>query len=102
MTTGPSVVSARFAALLENMKLTSAQASDGETKHKNVRGCLNAHYFLSSSETANSRLVGSWGKATRVRPPRDVDVLFELPVQTVPTADGESSVTIAAGGARRG
>jgi len=24
-------------------------------------------------------LVGSWGKKTRVRPPRDIDVLFELP-----------------------
>jgi hypothetical protein len=74
-------VSARFSALLENIKLTSAQVSDGETKHKNVRGCLNAHYYSSSSETANSRLIGSWGKSTRVRPPRDVDVLFELPVE---------------------
>lgn len=26
-------------------------------------------------------LIGSWGKATRVRPPRDIDLLFILPVE---------------------
>jgi hypothetical protein len=74
-------VAARFSAFLENIKLTSAQVTDGETKHKNVRNCLNTHYYSSSSETANSLLVGSWGKSTRVRPPRDIDVLFELPFE---------------------
>jgi hypothetical protein len=28
----------------------------------------------------NRLLVGSWGKATRVRPPRDVDLLFTPPL----------------------
>src|SRR3546814_21165790 len=34
----------------------------------------------SDSKTANSFLVGSWAKGTRVRPPRDVDIYFQLPV----------------------
>lgn len=69
----------RFKKLLENLTLTDAQKADGETKHRGVRKCLNTHYYNSSSETANSMLVGSWGKATRIRPPRDIDVLFQLP-----------------------
>lgn len=72
-------VSKRFDTLIENLNLTADQAADGETKHKGVRRCLNRHYYGSASDTANSRLVGSWGKSTRIRPPRDIDVLFVLP-----------------------
>jgi hypothetical protein len=72
-------VSERFTELLSNLALTSDQRSDGVTKHHGVRKCLNAHYHNSSSETANSMLIGSWGKSTEIRPPRDIDVLFVLP-----------------------
>jgi hypothetical protein len=44
-----------------------------------VRACLNRHYWNASSETDNSLLIGSWGKDTRGRPSRDVDILFLLP-----------------------
>jgi hypothetical protein len=69
----------RFEKFLANLDLTDAQRQDGETKHKGVRQVLNQEYFDSTSETANSMLVGSWGKGTVVRPPRDIDVLFVLP-----------------------
>jgi hypothetical protein len=72
-------VSDRFKRFLENLTLTTKQREDGQTKHRAVRACLNAHYWNSSSETANSMLVGSWGKNTEKRPPRDIDVLFVLP-----------------------
>src|SRR5690348_1150549 len=72
-------VSQRFERFLENIKLTPEQAEDGTTKHGGVRKCLNQYYYSSSSESTNSMLVGSWGKYTRVRPPRDIDVLFKLP-----------------------
>ena len=72
-------VSQRFSELLQNLALTSGQQSDGATKHHGVRKCLNRHYYNSSSETANSRLIGSWAKSTEIRPPRDIDVLFVLP-----------------------
>lgn len=85
-----SFVAPRFSSFLENIKLTTAQASDGETKHKNVRGCLNQYYYNSTSDTANSLLIGSWGKSTQVRPPRDVDVLFQLPVEVYNRYQGRS------------
>ena len=44
-----------------------------------MRACLNRHYYGTSSETANSLLIGSWGKGTEVRPSRDIDILFLLP-----------------------
>ncbi len=72
-------VAQRFNSFLSNIQLTEAQVDDGTTKHTGVRTCLNNHYWNSASGTANSSLVGSWGKKTRVRPTRDIDVLFELP-----------------------
>lgn len=72
-------VSQRFTALLNNLALTFDQQVDGITKHHGVRKCLNSHYYNSSSDSANSCLIGSWGKSTEVRPPRDIDVLFVLP-----------------------
>ncbi len=74
-------VSERFKKLLSNLTLTDAQLKDGATKRESVCGVLNAKYFQSNSGTANSFYVGSWGKATRIRPPRDVDVLFSLPAE---------------------
>lgn len=72
-------VSQRFEALLANLTLKSDQRSDGITKHTGVRNCLNSHYYNLNSDYANSMLVGSWGKNTEVRPPRDIDVMFILP-----------------------
>src|SRR5271170_5564717 len=74
-------VERRFSRFLENMKITVDQAEDGETKHKGVVAALNQAYWGSRHETANRILIGSWGKTTRVRPPRDVDILFILPVE---------------------
>src|SRR5438128_795704 len=71
-------VSERFNAFLENLKLTSDQVEDGKTKYKGVTRCLNTHYYSLNSDTANSILVGSWGKHTQIRPPRDIDALFPL------------------------
>jgi hypothetical protein len=44
-----------------------------------VVSCLNRAYYNTSSTTANSLLIGSWGKGTVIRPPRDVDLYFILP-----------------------
>jgi hypothetical protein len=55
------------------------QQLDGFNKRAAVVSCLNRAYYGNSSETDHSFLVGSWGKNTAVRPPRDVDVYFLLP-----------------------
>ena len=72
-------VTRRFSRLLANLTVTDRQRQDGETKHGEVRACLNRHYWGHGSPAANSRLIGSWGKDTRVRPQRDIDILFLLP-----------------------
>jgi Second Messenger Oligonucleotide or Dinucleotide Synthetase domain len=69
----------RFDRILENLAITNAQLENGETKQRGVRACLNRVYWDSSSEVDNSFLIGSWGKHTRVRPSRDIDILFLLP-----------------------
>jgi hypothetical protein len=73
----------RFNQFLENLKITADQAEDGETKHKGVVASLNQAYWGYRDETANRILIGSWGKTTRVRPPRDVDILFILPNELI-------------------
>lgn len=69
----------RFNGLLSNITITDIQRNDGETKQAGVRKALNKYYWGVDSETANSLLIGSWGKDTRVRPSRDIDILFLLP-----------------------
>lgn len=69
----------RFGRFLENLTITTPRRADGETKQAAVRACLNRWYWGHGSETANSMLIGSWGKDTRVRPSRDIDILFLLP-----------------------
>jgi hypothetical protein len=69
----------RFTQFHQNLLLTPAQRTDGMTKRAGVVSCLNSAYYSSNSQTDNSFFVGSWGKDTGVRPPRDVDVYFLLP-----------------------
>lgn len=70
----------RFRSLHANLQLTTDQIEDGKTKYRGVVSALNRDYWGVSSESAHLELVGSWSKGTRVRPPRDVDFIFELPV----------------------
>lgn len=72
-------VTARFSAFLSNIALTPNQLDDGKRKQRGVISCLNWAYYGHGSETENAFLIGSWGKNTQVRPPRDVDLYFLLP-----------------------
>lgn len=69
----------RFNAILDYLNLTDSQLQDGNTKQAGVVECLNRHYWSLESKTANSQLIGSWGKTTQVWPPQDIDLLFILP-----------------------
>lgn len=70
----------RFTQFHNSLSLTPTQFQDGMTKRNGVVNCLNRRYYGSTSETNNSFFVGSWGKDTATRPPRDVDLYFLLPV----------------------
>ena len=72
-------VSKRFSTFLGNIALTPTQIASGRDRRERVVRVLNDNYWESQSKTQHSKFIGSWGKYTRVRPPRDVDILFELP-----------------------
>ncbi len=74
-------VTQRFKKFHENLRLTDGQVEEGTSHHEGVRKSLNTHYYGYSSETDNSFLTGSWGKWTRMRPPRDIDIYFILPIE---------------------
>lgn len=69
----------RFTQFHRNLSLTVLQHADGLTKRNGVVRCLNGHYYGVISDTDHSFLIGSWGKNTAIRPPRDVDLYFILP-----------------------
>src|SRR5262249_50393220 len=63
------------------LALTLPQRTDGLTKSGGVIGSLNRHYWNSDSRTDHTFFIGSWGKNTATRPPRDVDLYFVLPTE---------------------
>ena len=69
----------RFRTFEQNLQLTEAQIEDGVKKVLGVQQCLNRHYYGSSHGMEHCFLVGSWGKGTLTRPPRDIDIYFVLP-----------------------
>lgn len=71
----------RFEQFHRNLGLTPPQQQDGLTKYFGVVSCLNRHYYNSTSETDHGFAIGSWGKSTAIRPPRDVDLYFVLPFE---------------------
>jgi hypothetical protein len=73
-------VKERFRRFGDDLLLTSDQFTDGWTKHNNIaRSLERAYYGLSEDGSHHGFAVGSWGKATQVRPPRDLDAFFILP-----------------------
>ena len=69
----------RFSQFNQGLSLTSLQSFDGYLKRQGVIKRLNQYYYGTESGDENSFLIGSWGKETATRPPRDVDVYFLLP-----------------------
>ncbi len=74
--------SKRFTRFLANLNLTAEQLNDAQTKYDNVAKKLHSHYFTTPFTGSTRKLIGSYGKGTAVRPPRDVDILFLLPKAT--------------------
>ena len=74
-------VSKRFATFHNNILLSQTQLNNGADRRKSVVKALNQHYRGSLSDTNNSFFVGSRGKFTSIRPPRDVDVLYKMPYE---------------------
>jgi len=72
-------VTARFTKFLAKLDFTPAQDVQGRTQQAGIIARLNRAYYNHGSQTLNATLIGSWGKGTRTRPPRDADLLYILP-----------------------
>ena len=72
---------ARFNRFLANIQLTEYQTNDAISKHERIRKALHSEYYGTPYTTTTSLLIGSYGKKTAVRPPRDIDLMFILPEQ---------------------
>lgn len=70
----------QFEQFYENIKLTSLQREDAKKKYTGVCQKLHDYYYPDTKYTGDTKLlIGSYGKHTNIRPPRDVDVLFIMP-----------------------
>ncbi len=71
---------AAFKKFLTNIKLTVPQKEDAKTKTRSVCKALHAKYYPNTEYNGSTKfLVGSYGKHTNIRPPKDIDVIFKLP-----------------------
>jgi hypothetical protein len=61
--------------------LTKDQEEDGLIKQYGVRSKLQEVYYPEGDPDPSGFMVGSWGKGTQVRPPKDVDAFFVLPAE---------------------
>ena len=70
----------QFEQFYENIKLTSSQREDAKKKYDGVCKKLHDYYYPNTEYDGSTKLlIGSYGKHTNIRPPRDVDVLFFMP-----------------------
>ncbi len=70
----------QFEKFYENIKLTAPQRKDAKDKYSGVCKTLHNYYYPDIDYVGNTKfLIGSYGKHTNIRPPRDVDVLFIMP-----------------------
>lgn len=81
-----------FLIFYEKIKLTSAQRQDAITKHSSVCKKLHEYYYPDVSYNGSTKLlIGSYGKKTNIRPPRDVDALFIMPPEKFDQYDDNQS-----------
>lgn len=71
---------AAFRRLLGNIRLTDNQKQDAVTKYTTVCKALHDYYYPGIDYNGTTKaLIGSYGKDTNIRPPRDIDIVFKMP-----------------------
>lgn len=69
-----------FKTLIDNIMLTEKQKEDARKKYDGVCETLHNSYYEGTTYNGSTKLlIGSYGKSTNIRPPRDVDVIFKMP-----------------------
>lgn len=73
-------VTTRFRRFFGALQPTDAEIEDAAAKQIGVRKSLHREYFNETTEDPLGFIVGSWGKRTAIRPPADIDVFMQLPL----------------------
>lgn len=82
----------QYEQFYKNIKLTSSQREDAKKKYTGVCKKLHYSYYQDVEYTgATKLLIGSYGKRTTIRPPRDVDILFIMPMDRFEQFDDNES-----------
>lgn len=69
-----------FRKFLKKILLTDIQKQDAKTKIKGVCKTLHSKYYPDTVYNGSTKfLVGSYGKHTNIRPPKDIDIIFKMP-----------------------
>lgn len=81
-----------FKTFFENIRLTISQKEDAVTKYIGVCQKLHDYYYPEKKYDGRTKLlIGSYGKHTNIRPPRDIDVIFILPTDKFKQYDDNQS-----------
>jgi hypothetical protein len=82
----------RFEKFYNSILLTPPQRNDAKTKYDGVCKKLHDYYYTNIEYSGNTKfLIGSYGKHTNIRPPRDVDVIFIMPEEKFSQYDDNQS-----------
>ena len=68
-----------FSKFCSELRIQDAQASTISSRYKSITQRLNTDFWNTTSDTAHSLYVGSYGRSTATRGFSDLDVLTELP-----------------------
>ncbi len=72
-----------FNKFIRKIKLTDLQKADAKAKIKSVCEKLHTTYYPDEVYNGSTKLlIGSYGKHTNIRPPKDIDLLFKMPNET--------------------
>lgn len=81
-------VTERFRRFHSALMLTEDEVQDGIAKQLGIRQSLERAYWGSTTDSPPGFIVGSWGKGTAIRPPNDVDIFVQLPLDIYARIDG--------------
>lgn len=80
-----------FKKFISNIMLSGAQKEDAQKKYNGVSETLHDHYYPNIKYNGSTKLlIGSYGKLTNIRPPRDIDLIFKMPEEEFERIDNLS------------
>lgn len=80
-------VSNWFETFCGNLRMSSTTVSNIQSRYKSITKRINTDYYGTTSETANSLYVGSYGRGTDIFT-SDIDIIVKLPYSTYSKFNG--------------